>query len=175
MTSTVRWMLAALAVGLAGGSPALGKQSVEEGADQAVKGKWSEVVNVGRHGYRIEPVKIERTANGLRAEGRIVHKVKGTDDYVYYVIEVKKGQAPTVTLDRIEYNGLFGGNGKVKLAVTWVGRKAGGVPKVDKAIEALNLALKGLNKIQRKLIGKWEPSALEVLDVLAARVAQEAK
>jgi hypothetical protein len=174
MKNVVRSLLAALAVVLACASPALSQQSLQEGADQAVKGTRSEVVNVGRHGYKIQPVNIQRTADGVRAEGRIDHKIKGTDDFVYYVIEVKKGQAPKVTLDRIEYNGLFGGKGKLPLAVAWVSRNGGSVPAIAEATQALNIALKGLNRIQRKLIGKWEPSVLQVLDVLAARVAKEA-
>jgi hypothetical protein len=175
MMRTVRWMLAALAVSAAWNSPALGQQSLEAGADQAVKGTKSMTVNVGRHGFQIETVKIEHTADGLRASGRIIHKITGKDDFAHYVIEVKKGQDPVITLDRIEYGGLFGGSGKVKLAVNWVGRKVGAAPVLDTATKSLNLTLKGLNAIQRKLIGKWEPSVLQVLDVLAARVAQEAK
>jgi hypothetical protein len=93
---------------------------------------------------------------------------------VFYVIEVKKGQRPQVTIDRIEYGGLFGSSGKVSLGVKWVGRRAGDVPAVGDAVNALNIALKGLNAVQRKLISNREPAAVQALDVLSARVAQEA-
>ena len=169
-----RLFLIAVTLGLTGASQVFAQQSLEEGADQAVRGTTSKTVNVGKHGFQIDAVKVQRTADGVRAEGFFRHVIKGKDDKVFYVIEVKKGEAPQVTMDRVEYNGLFGAGGKVKLGVNWVGKKAGGVPGVDEAVKALNVVLKGLNAIQRKLIGKWEPSAVKVLDAIAARLAQEA-
>lgn len=174
MNVRVGYLWAAVAIVMALETSILAQQSVVEGVDQAVRGQLSKVVNVGRHGFRIQPVKITHTSDGLRAEGRIDHKIKGTDDFVYYVIEVKKGQAPVVTLDRIEYNGLFGGK-KLILAVSWASNVSGGSPRIEAADKAVVLALKGLGEAQRRLIGKWEPSIPELLEPLASRVARETR
>src|SRR5262245_57605932 len=153
LKKTALLILAGIALTFATGSRVFAQdQTLEEAVDTAVNLATSKKFRVSGHQYRLDPAKITRTGDVVRSEARLKHYIDGTNDFVHYVIEAKKGQAPKVTLDRIEYGGLFGPSSRVKLAVTWVGQRAGGVPRVDNAIKALNIALKGLNAIQRRLI-----------------------
>jgi hypothetical protein len=128
-----------------------------------------------QHGFEVKPLQIEVLENGLRVQSSFRHLVLGKDDRVHYILEAVKGQPYKATLVKIDYNGLFGGK-TVKVGVELAGAAVAAVASpaaLVAAVAALKNILNALSALQKKLVGKWEPSAVQVIDALGARLSKE--
>jgi hypothetical protein len=140
-------------------------QVFEEGREE------SEMVNVGKHGFKIKKYKssVERAEGKITVKGYFWHDIDGENDRIYYTIVAEKGQAPQITVERIDINGLVGSDSKLTVGVTWAAGAAGGkvAETVSKGI------LKLANAVQRKLIGNWTPGIPVILEGMANYFAKQ--
>jgi hypothetical protein len=144
--------------------------SILKAIEPAFRGELA-TIKVGRHGFDVRPVfgpqsKVQRNGTKVRVENYFRHRIKGKDDRVHYLIEAEKGGPYRAQLVKIEYRGL-GSSKAVEVGVSVAGALDGRAESIFKGVKA------GLGAVQRLLTGNWEPSALQVIDALGARLASE--
>lgn len=178
------WFPLAIALSLCSVSQSLAGGNLEQGVDKAFAGARNRV-SVGGHSYFLNPVKVQRTATGVKAEGYFSHDIFGRNDDVHYSIECNKGESYRATLVKIRYGGVLGRTNTLPVGAKWVLRGAreltGEIPVVgqitgllDEFGEKLFKGLvKGVNAVQRRLIGNWEPTAVQVMDAMGKRLQRE--
>lgn len=163
-------------------------QLVYPGLETAVNRAFAGVggsTTVAGHGFYLHPITVQRTADGQKIEGYFRHEIVGPDDKVFFSITMKTGEPPVATITSIELGGLT--TGKFPIALKWVVRVGGyagsvGLGGVGGLIAAgathaaseLPAILDGIGWVQRKLIVNWGPSAVAVVDAIAARLARGA-
>lgn len=161
--------------------------TLAEACRQAIdEQKYSDTVSISGHGFRIKPVTIEKKGDTLIASGYLVHKIAGTDDRVYYTIEMKKGKPYSAKITKIYVGGILGKGGKADIGLKWTSRIGGGLVgafvtespagavKGGKIADQIGNAIRSvLSAIQRPLIGNWTAPIPQILDGLATHLASK--
>lgn len=150
--------------------------SLEDSIEPAFKGLMAKGISIDGHSFEVKPLEMEFIENGLKVESSFRHVIVGKDDRVHYILEAVTGQPYKATLVKIDFNGIAGFK-VLKVGATFVGagvgNLVGGGGGAAEGIAIVNGILNGLSKFQKLLIGKWEPSAVKLIDALGARLSKD--
>ncbi len=145
---------------------------LDKAVDMAVRGIFPEGnTKVGKHIFRIRSLK-----NKNRLEkgetGYFRHVIRGKDNRVFFAIKVNGNGAHSAKITRIQYRGLFGGNGFTVFGVNVTdAAEQSGEPRAVVVAKLVKITKKIAKKIQKALVGKFEPQAAIIVDAIGRRMA----
>ena len=124
----------------------------------------------GGHEFNIKPIKVTPTHRGYSVSGQLSHHLRWrTDDQYYFTIQIDRNGTILDLKEKVNRGGLT--SMVIKLPVgELLSAKSGGIVDSKTADAAIK---KSGGWIGRKIDGKWEKAAREIVVMVGLQVAQQ--